>query len=112
MQTAQLMGLDVTLVLAAQSAGGAVGSIFAPAKIIVGCSTVGLAGKVQDAESIVVDERFGGALYLQKGLCPGPFDDLAHLPLERRKEGQCKGLGLYLEMISGLRHTFFLCQQS
>jgi len=45
MQTAQLMGLDVTLVLAAQSAGGAVGSIFAPAKIIVGCSTVGLAGK-------------------------------------------------------------------
>jgi len=54
----------------------------------------------------------GGALYLQKGLCPGPFDDLAHLPLERRKEGQCKGLGLYLEMISGLRHTFFLCQQS
>ena len=45
MQTAQLMGLDVTLVLAAQSAGGAVGSIFAPAKIIVGCSTVDLAGK-------------------------------------------------------------------
>lgn len=45
MQTAQLMGLDVTLILAAQSAGGAVGSIFAPAKVIVGCSTVGLAGK-------------------------------------------------------------------
>ncbi len=45
MQTAQLMGLDVTLILAAQSAGGAIGSIFAPAKVIVGCSTVGLAGK-------------------------------------------------------------------
>ncbi len=45
MQTAQLMGLDVTLILAAQSAGGALGSIFAPAKVIVGCSTVGLAGK-------------------------------------------------------------------
>ena len=45
MQTAQLLGLDVTLILAAQSAGGALGSIFAPAKVIVGCSTVGLAGK-------------------------------------------------------------------
>jgi lactate permease len=45
MQTAQLMGLNVNLILAAQSAGGALGSIFAPAKVIVGCSTVGLAGK-------------------------------------------------------------------
>ena len=45
MQTAQLMDLDVTLILAAQSAGGAIGSIFAPAKVIIGCSTVGLAGK-------------------------------------------------------------------
>jgi lactate permease len=45
MQTAQLMGLNVNLILAAQSAGGALGSIFAPAKVIVGCSTVGLVGK-------------------------------------------------------------------
>ncbi len=44
-QTAQLMGLNVNLILAAQSAGGALGSIFAPAKVIVGCSTVGLVGK-------------------------------------------------------------------
>lgn len=45
MQTAQLLGLNVNLVLAAQSAGGALGSIFAPAKVIVGCSTVNLTGK-------------------------------------------------------------------
>ena len=45
LQTAQFMGLNVYLILAAQSAGGALGSIFAPAKVIVGCSTVGLVGK-------------------------------------------------------------------
>lgn len=44
-QTAQLMGLSVTLILAAQTAGGALGSVLAPAKVIVGCSTVGLAGE-------------------------------------------------------------------
>ena len=44
-QTAQLMGLSVTLILAAQTAGGALGSVLAPAKVIVGCSTVGLGGE-------------------------------------------------------------------
>lgn len=44
-QTAGLLGVDVALILAAQAAGGALGSIFAPAKVIVGCSTVGLGGK-------------------------------------------------------------------
>jgi lactate permease len=43
--TAILMDLSVPLILAAQTAGGALGSILAPAKVIVGCSTVGLAGK-------------------------------------------------------------------
>ena len=42
---AQLMNLSVPLILAAQSAGGSVGSVLAPAKVIVGCSTVGLAGE-------------------------------------------------------------------
>jgi lactate permease len=42
MNTAQLLGLSTTLVLAAQTAGGSLGSIMAPAKVIVGCSTVGL----------------------------------------------------------------------
>ncbi len=40
--TAQLLGLSVPLILAAQTSGASLGSIFSPAKIIVGCSTVGL----------------------------------------------------------------------
>jgi lactate permease len=42
---ATLLGLDVFIILAAQTAGGAIGSVFAPAKIIVGASTVGLGGE-------------------------------------------------------------------
>ena len=44
-QTADMLGLSVPLILAAQTAGGALGSIMAPAKVILGCSTVGLVGK-------------------------------------------------------------------
>jgi len=43
--TAQLLGLSVPIVLAGQTAGGSLGSVLAPAKIIVGCSTVGLGGQ-------------------------------------------------------------------
>ncbi len=43
--TAELLNLDVLLILGAQTAGGALGSVLAPAKVIVGCSTVGLAGE-------------------------------------------------------------------
>ncbi len=42
MRTAQLLGLSVSLTLASQTAGGSLGSVMAPAKVIVGCSTVGL----------------------------------------------------------------------
>lgn len=45
MKTAELLDLNVLLILAAQTAGGALGSVLAPAKVIVGSSTVGLAGK-------------------------------------------------------------------
>jgi len=38
---AELIGASPLIILAAQTAGGALGSAFAPAKIIVGCSTVG-----------------------------------------------------------------------
>ncbi len=38
------LGISVTGLLAVHNAGAAIGSIFAPAKIIVGCSTVGLEG--------------------------------------------------------------------
>ncbi len=41
-QVARTLGYSVPLILAIHNAGAAVGSIFAPAKIIVGCSTVGL----------------------------------------------------------------------
>ncbi len=40
MQTAVALNLSVPLILAAQTAGGAIGGLFAPAKVIVGCSTV------------------------------------------------------------------------
>ena len=43
--TAQMLDLSVMLILGAQTAGGALGSVLAPAKVIVGCSTVGLAGQ-------------------------------------------------------------------
>jgi len=43
--TAELLGLSITTILAAQTAGASLGSVFAPAKVIVGCSTVGLAGQ-------------------------------------------------------------------
>ena len=39
-QTALALSLSVPIILAAQTSGGAIGSLFAPAKIIVGCSTV------------------------------------------------------------------------
>lgn len=45
LQTAGLLNLSVALILAAQTAGGALGSIMAPAKVVLGCSTVGLNGK-------------------------------------------------------------------
>jgi lactate permease len=42
---ATLLGLNVFIILAAQTAGAAIGSTFAPAKVIVGASTVGLGGE-------------------------------------------------------------------
>ncbi|NPV74838.1 MAG: L-lactate permease [Anaerolineae bacterium] len=49
-RTAELLGLGVPLILGAQTAGGSLGSIMAPAKVIVGCSTVGLG----DNEGVVM----------------------------------------------------------
>lgn len=45
LQTAELLKLSTALILAAQTTGGSLGSIMAPAKVILGCSTVGLDGK-------------------------------------------------------------------
>lgn len=44
-ETATLLGLSVPILLAGQTAGASLGSVLAPAKIIVGCSTVGLNGE-------------------------------------------------------------------
>ena len=40
LQTATALNLSIAVILAAQTAGGAIGSSFAPAKVVVGCSTV------------------------------------------------------------------------
>ena len=39
-QTALLVGMSATLALTAQALGGALGGIFAPTKVILGCATV------------------------------------------------------------------------
>lgn len=44
-QAADLIGISVFIILGAQTTGGALGSMLAPAKVIVGCSTAGLAGR-------------------------------------------------------------------
>ena len=44
-QTAELASLSLPIILGAQTTGGSIGSMLAPAKILVGCSTVGLAGR-------------------------------------------------------------------
>ena len=45
MQTAQLLNYPIPIILAAQTAGAALASVMAPTKIVVGVSTVGMAGK-------------------------------------------------------------------
>jgi lactate permease len=40
LETAVTLGLSVALILASQTTGGAIGSLFAPAKVLVGASTV------------------------------------------------------------------------
>lgn len=44
LRTAQVLGFSVPVILAAQTAGGALGSVISPAKIIVGTATAGLKG--------------------------------------------------------------------
>jgi lactate permease len=57
LQVAQALQMTVPLILAMHNAGAAVGSIFAPAKIIVGCSTVGLSGG--ESEALRSTVRYG-----------------------------------------------------
>ncbi len=48
LRTAELLGLPAAIILAAQTTGGALGSVVAPTKIIVGASTAGLEGQEGD----------------------------------------------------------------
>ncbi len=66
MRTAQLLGLSVPLILAAQTAGGAMGSMMAPAKVILGCATVGLGNR--EGEVIGKILIYGVGLILLAGI--------------------------------------------
>jgi lactate permease len=44
-QAATLLQISAVVILGAQTTGGSLGSMLAPAKVIVGCSTAGLAGQ-------------------------------------------------------------------
>ncbi len=61
-RTAELLGLEVPLVLAAQTAGAAVGSVLAPAKVIVGASTTRMTGR--EGEVMAALARYIGLLLL------------------------------------------------
>jgi lactate permease len=45
MRTAQLLGISIPTILAAQTAGAGLASVLAPAKVVVGTSTAGMAGR-------------------------------------------------------------------
>ncbi|RMG96906.1 MAG: L-lactate permease [Chloroflexi bacterium] len=64
-QTAVSLGVSVSLILAAQTAGGAIGSLFAPAKVIVGCSTVSGA---KDSQVLKLATAYGLAIVFMTGL--------------------------------------------
>jgi len=66
MRTAELLGLSVPLILAAQTAGGAMGSMMAPAKVILGCATVGLNN--QEGEVIGKILIYGISLVMLTGI--------------------------------------------
>jgi lactate permease len=66
---ATLVGVSPLIILAAQTAGGAVGSLFAPAKVIVGCSTVELGGK--EGPVLRAAMRYGLAIVAGLALATG-----------------------------------------
>ena len=64
--TAGLVGASTAVILAAQTTGGALGSMIAPAKLIVGCSTAGLEGK--EGQVLRITLRYGLAIALLAGV--------------------------------------------
>ena len=66
-QAATLLGVSPVIILAAQTAGGAIGSAFAPAKIIVGCSTV----EAEEGPVLKAVMRYGLAIVAGLALVTG-----------------------------------------
>jgi lactate permease len=64
---AELLGVSPLIILAGQTAGGAIGSAFAPAKIIVGCSTV----EAEEAPALQAVMRYGLAIVALLALATG-----------------------------------------
>jgi lactate permease len=64
---AGLVGVSPLVILAAQTAGGAIGSAFAPAKIIVGCSTV----DAEEGPALQAVMRYGLAIVIVLALATG-----------------------------------------
>ncbi len=61
-----LLGIAPAVLVAAQTSGGAIGSMIAPAKIIVGCSTVGLRNR--DGEVLRITVPYGLLIGVAIGL--------------------------------------------
>jgi lactate permease len=64
---AALVGVSPLIILAAQTAGGAIGSAFAPAKVIVGCSTV----EAAEGPALQAVMRYGLAIVAVLALVTG-----------------------------------------
>jgi lactate permease len=64
---AGLIGVSPLVILAAQTAGGAIGSAFAPAKVIVGCSTV----NAEEGAALEAVMRYGLAIVTVLALATG-----------------------------------------
>jgi lactate permease len=64
---AALVGTSPLIILAGQTAGGAIGSAFAPAKIIMGCSTV----NAEEGPALQTVMRYGLAIVIALAVATG-----------------------------------------
>lgn len=71
---AVLLRISPAIIVAAQTTGGSLGSMIAPAKIIVGCSTVNLKGR--DGEILRITIPYGLAIGLVMGIATLVFVNL------------------------------------
>ncbi len=76
-RTAELIGISIWIILGAQTTGGALGSMLAPAKVIVGCSTAGLAG--QEGQVMRKTVGYGVAIAIAVGMVAWAAVHLWHL---------------------------------